>query len=252
MEPSDTRPLYQQIADRLREELRSGRFYEHERFYSEREISAKFFTSRNTASKALSILIDEGLLTHQQGLGAYVSGTMMTHDLNRLFSFTKKAEQCGKQARTQVLAYQLMDAVEPYAALGRELLYIERLRFVDDVPIIYEKRWVAQRFSRKLTREQCEGSIFEAMVALGATIDAMDQRVRAVTPGKLERELLGLKPGTACLLTEGEGYDDTGALLWMERILFRGDQYEFCGRITRGNDFYGRLQSEPKNRREVP
>lgn len=72
MESTARGPLNQQIAADLREEIASGRLAPGALLPSERELVAKYETTKSTAGKAIATLRAEGLVTTQPGRGVFV------------------------------------------------------------------------------------------------------------------------------------------------------------------------------------
>jgi GntR family transcriptional regulator len=66
-------PKYQQIADRLREQIDSGALPPGERLPSEPDLERQFGASRNTVRLALALLTNQGLVVTRQGLGTFVT-----------------------------------------------------------------------------------------------------------------------------------------------------------------------------------
>ncbi|HEX4829761.1 MAG TPA: winged helix-turn-helix domain-containing protein [Trebonia sp.] len=74
-EPSSLDPRrYRQIADEVRELITSGQIARGKPAPSISELSGQYGTARQTAAKALRMLVDEGLLTRYPGIGYYVTG----------------------------------------------------------------------------------------------------------------------------------------------------------------------------------
>ena len=69
---SNTRPLYEQVADKLRREIERGDFSSDQPIPSEAELREQHGVSRDTVRKALAKLTQEGLLTAGQGRARYV------------------------------------------------------------------------------------------------------------------------------------------------------------------------------------
>lgn len=65
-------PKYQQIADRLRAQIRSGALEPGQRLPSEPDLAAEYEASRNTVRLAIALLINQGLVVSRQGLGTFV------------------------------------------------------------------------------------------------------------------------------------------------------------------------------------
>jgi GntR family transcriptional regulator len=64
---------YQEIADRLRDQIDSGEFAPGERLPSEPDLVRQFDASRNTVRLALALLTNQGLVVTRQGLGTFVT-----------------------------------------------------------------------------------------------------------------------------------------------------------------------------------
>src|ERR1700730_15151745 len=63
---------YQQIADRLRDQITSGGVGPGERLPSGPGVSAEYQGSRNTVRLAIALLTNQGLVVTRQGLGTFV------------------------------------------------------------------------------------------------------------------------------------------------------------------------------------
>jgi GntR family transcriptional regulator len=65
-------PKYQEIADRLREQIGAGALEPGQRLPSEPDLAAEYDASRNTVRLAIALLINQGLVVSRQGLGTFV------------------------------------------------------------------------------------------------------------------------------------------------------------------------------------
>jgi len=65
-------PKYQEIADRLRDQIGSGALAPGDRLPSEPELIAEHQASRNTVRLAIALLTNQGLVVTRQGLGTFV------------------------------------------------------------------------------------------------------------------------------------------------------------------------------------
>ena len=63
---------YQDVVDELRASIAGGEFPAGERLPSENELAERFRTSRPTVRRAIALLKAEGLVTTEQGRGAFV------------------------------------------------------------------------------------------------------------------------------------------------------------------------------------
>src|SRR3989440_8996788 len=72
IDPDDSRPAYQRIADDLRAAIASESLRPGDKVSSERELAGRYGTAHMRARQALGLLKDEGLITTRQGRGSFV------------------------------------------------------------------------------------------------------------------------------------------------------------------------------------
>ncbi len=68
----DTRPIFQQLADRIADEILQGVYAEEEQVPSTNELAAHLRINPATAGKALNLLVDRGVLYKKRGIGMFV------------------------------------------------------------------------------------------------------------------------------------------------------------------------------------
>lgn len=69
----DRSPIYQQIADKIKDEVLSGALREDEQVMSTNQYAAYYRINPATAAKGFHQLIDEGILYKRRGIGMFVS-----------------------------------------------------------------------------------------------------------------------------------------------------------------------------------
>ncbi len=97
-------PIYLQIAEQIRQGIIEGTLGEEEQVMSTTQYATTFRINPATAAKAFTILIDEGILHKQRGLGTYVS--------------TGAREQLLKARRQSFLADVLAPALAEARRIG--------------------------------------------------------------------------------------------------------------------------------------
>jgi GntR family transcriptional regulator len=114
---------------------------------------------------------------------------------------------------------------------GTPVLYVERLRQANAVPVILERRYIAVRHCPGLLRSDLEGSLYAAwMERFGLEIGGAEETIRAVNLRGEEAKLLRVRSGEAGFLVLSIGYLSSGEPLWWEQTWYRGDLYEFHNR----------------------
>ncbi|MGC5626724.1 GntR family transcriptional regulator [Georgenia sp. Z1344] len=66
-------PIYQQIAEHLRRQIVTGNLREEEQVMSTTQFSTTYRINPATAAKAFALLVDEGILYKQRGVGMFVA-----------------------------------------------------------------------------------------------------------------------------------------------------------------------------------
>lgn len=233
--------FHQQLIEKLRALIREGDFVPGSQFLTERQIAERFKTSRPTANKALSSLVSQGLLEVRRGAGTFVRESVLDYDLERLVSFTDKALAAGKKPGTTLLEYRKLAAAEapPAVALSLKirpeeaLIYMERIRQADGLPVIYERRHVVAGLCPQMTRADAKGSLYCCWTEkCGLEISGAEEVIHAVNANKAQAGHLQVTIGTACFEIVATGFADDGIPLWQETTLYRADVYEFRNRIS--------------------
>lgn len=153
LNPADPRPLYQQLAALLREQIYAGMLPPGTQVPTEVELSERYDTSRNTVRLALNALRVEGLVTSQQGRGSFVradppmkyyasltgSRTKRLEADRRRDTFAQQVEAQGKTPR-QVSTTEVVPADGEIAAHlgiepGEQVGLRKRVMYADADPI---------------------------------------------------------------------------------------------------------------------
>ncbi|KOP82746.1 GntR family transcriptional regulator [Cytobacillus solani] len=69
----DSKPIFQQIADMIADDIVDGQLKEGDQVVSTTELSKFYQINRATAQKGLAILVDAGLVFKQRGVGMFVA-----------------------------------------------------------------------------------------------------------------------------------------------------------------------------------
>lgn len=67
---------------------------------TETEIEKMYHVSRMTVRKAIEELVNEGIVSKQQGKGTFVSQTKTTQGLGRIFSWSEEMKLQHKESKT--------------------------------------------------------------------------------------------------------------------------------------------------------
>ncbi len=233
-----SKPVHNRIADLCRDAIHKGTFAPGERFPSERELADSYDVSRATANKVISSLIAEGLLDLQKGIGTFVrKGRPLFASLDGMESFTSHARQQGHEPATQVLTFKHVSCSslpkEVRMGLGLEegviepVIYLERLRLADGIPMIVEFRWVRESLALGLEKEDVKESFYRVLEEkFDVRMTGERHTISAVLMDETASELFQVSEPCAALQVEGTGFVKGETPLWYQRLLYRGDRYQ--------------------------
>lgn len=69
----ESRPIFQQIADRIADGILSGDYPEESQVSSTNEFAAFYRINPATAGKGINVLVDDGILYKKRGVGMFVA-----------------------------------------------------------------------------------------------------------------------------------------------------------------------------------
>lgn len=209
-------PLYFQLKKLLEEQIVSARWAPGDRIPSEPAICEQFGVSRTTVRQALSELESEGLIRKEKGRGTFVAqrGSHSWH-LQSAQGFWEEAVRSGHRVTSRLLRR----AVEPLPlwatdalrrAPGSEGVTLERLRSIDDRPVMYVVNHLPVELADTVLEADLErGSLYRVLEEhKGLTVVGGRRLVEAVTAQDELAALLDVEPGAALLFVESVAWQD--------------------------------------------
>lgn len=137
------KPIYMQVVDYLRENIASGVWEEASKIPSEIELMSTLGVSRGSIKKAISKLVEEGVLEQIQGKGTYVKSQDIAFPLTEgLVTFSESLNEQGIAYETQIIDCEMRQADAEISkhlnvSPGSDFLHLERVRSVEGEPIMY-------------------------------------------------------------------------------------------------------------------
>ena len=230
------RPLYLQLVDILRREIAGKR--PGERIDSEPALAERFGVSRFTVTRAVELLVDEGLIRRRQGLGSFVAPPPLRRRPSYLASFTQTVEAHGRLATHRLIAFEETEWREglPYDR-GEALIRLDRLRLVDNIPTALHASVLSAEIVRRigLTRELAAAPRFSlyrlfAEAGLAAARGVETLRARAASPE--EQRLLELDDARVVMEVARRTYDRAGSLVDFVHAVYDARRYAYEAEIS--------------------
>jgi GntR family transcriptional regulator len=236
-------PLYYQLVEQIREQIRSGELRPGDQLPSERILSEQHGISRMTVRQAVASLVREGVLVARHGLGTYVAEPKLSYDALHLLGFTEEIMRHGGTAASKVLE-QARALPPPRVAEalaldgGAAAVKIVRLRLSDATPLLLETSFIPASICPGLENEDLAAqSLYAVMEArYGVHLTRARQQLEATVANAFEAGLLDVPPGAAMILLEGVTYDQRGRPVEYFKAIYRGDRVSFAFDSERGTE----------------
>ena len=246
---------YEDIVDELRSSIVEGRLEAGARLPSENELAERFRTSRPTVRRAIALLKAEGLVTSEQGRGAFVrskphvrlllSGdNFRRHRREGVSGFNAQVEEQGQVAEQRLLEVGWIVAPEEVAArLGsdqnRRVAVRRRLFVVNDEPVAlcdsYYPRDVADG-TALAEQERIVGGAYGLIEDPAGPIARQLQRsiddLECRMPTRCEVEALQLDPGVPVVRVLRTVYDSNGDAVEVQDTIAAADKHQLRYEVT--------------------
>ena len=193
-------PAYQVIYRAILKKINKGGFEKAVAIPSENELAGKYNVSRMTARKSVDMLVAEGYLFRQKGKGTFITGrrNLVRDDI----SLTTRLDSKGQRLYSEVTLFEttakfpaIFEPVVPeWTVLQNDqspekpevpnCWKIERVRFVDDAPAIFERVWIPVWFAPDLEVADAQKSLAQ-FLALSGEIGSLELSAK---PGLLDKK----------------------------------------------------------------
>jgi GntR family transcriptional regulator len=207
-------PLYAQIRDAIRQQIDSQSLPPGAPLPTEDELGATYGVSRSVVRQALGQLAEWGLIVRQRGRGSVVAPHREHHRrANQAGGLRQQLAAAGQELRTEVLSLTVQPPPPEAAAALRtaHTWRLERLRSVDDEPVVYMSTWLPADLFPTLSAEELDGgSLLDWMRSLGHQPHGGPRRVQAVPADPVVTHHLRCQRGDPVLLMQGVTQDTYG------------------------------------------
>jgi GntR family transcriptional regulator len=232
-------PLYVQIKQSLQERIQD--LQPGDKLPGENQLCELYGVSRIVARRALNEMANEGLVVREMGRGTFVAEPKISESLvQKLTGFYQDMEERGHEPVSEVLRQEVVHAgpkVANYLEVdpGHPVILIERLRFVQDEPIVLVTTYLPESLCPALVNADLVRQSLYVFIEkeYGLVIVRGRRTIESVPANEYEAQLLEVKTGAPLTLLDSVSYLEDGTPLEYYHALHRGDRSKFEVELVR-------------------
>lgn len=233
-------PLYQQIQQRLLDQIQNGAFRLNEPIPSIQKIASGLGVSQMTVRQAVQSLCELGMLYSRQGKGTFISRTKLEKDFRQVLSFSEEIKSRGATPRSRLISFRVqMPTRETREALHlgtEEKVYrLHRVRYADSAPMGIECSCLPVRLCPDLIGTfDPKTSLYQALSEhYGIQMMVTNEVIEVGKASLAEARLLQIAPASPVFLFTRLSFLEDGQPAEHVKSVYRGDRYKIVNRLVR-------------------
>lgn len=139
-------PVYICIAQHIKQNIMTNKFDYKKPIVAESQLAKQYGVSLGTMRKAVQVLVNEKYLIRKQGVGTFIAKAKFDLSMFNCFYFNDK-HLSEKVPNAKILDKKIIPATADIAdklniSLNNKVIYLERLRLLDNIVVQYENIYV--------------------------------------------------------------------------------------------------------------
>jgi len=233
---------YLEIYSDLKNKIESALYGYQQLLPSENTLVKQYECSRNTVRRAIGNLVTDGYVQTIHGQGVRV--IYQEFDQNELLfggieTFKESSLRNKTDYKTEVVLFQELVADETIQQVtsfpvGTEIYYVQRVRYLDDVPLILDYNYFRKDVVKDLTKEIAEDSIYEYMEnVLNESIITTKRRMTIEKVNESDEQNLNLNDYNCVAVVTNYTYNADGIMFEFTQSRHRPDKFVFFEQAQR-------------------
>lgn len=227
---------YNHIYKDLKEKIETEVYSYQEILPSENTLILEYGCSRNTVRRALALLTADGYVQPMHGKGVRnifqpVEQALFT--VGGIESFKESTIRNKRTASTKVLLFTELTSDEKIEKKtgfkkGTRLYYIQRLRFLNKIPLILDHNYFLKEAVPGLTPEIASQSVYEYLEGtLGLTITTSKRTLTVEHVTQIDEKYIDLKDYNCMAVITSQTFDDNGIQFEYTQSRHHPDYFRF-------------------------
>ncbi len=181
------------------------------------------------------MLVQRDLAFSVHGKGTFVKTPDISHELNKIISFSRVLQQKGLQGRTQIQSYKPDCMDETIASqIGGEAACLTLLGYAGQMPVVYYRSYFPPALGEQMweAAKQAENtgaafSTYDLYTRIGVRLGRVEQTISAVNADRELEASMSLPRGKALMVLKSLYYGPSGEPLEYKIGYYRADIYSF-------------------------
>lgn len=231
-------PMHQRIRAEIEARIRSGAWPPGHRVPFETELMSQYGCARMTVSKAMTALVEAGLIVRRKRAGSFVARPKVHAPVLNIPDIQAEVE-----ARGEIYAFRLLaravrgaDGASPdevALAAGGKLLALDGVHDAGGRPFALERRLVSLKAAPEIEAADFAAITPGAWLLEHVAWSEAESRISAVNADAEDARLLALDEGAACLVVDRRTWRE-GRGVTRVRQIFPGEAYDLVARFGPG------------------
>jgi GntR family transcriptional regulator len=233
-------PIYKVIESDIKTKINQGELRSGDLVPSENELKDQYNVSRMTVRQALNNLVNDGYLYRHKGKGTFISQRKIEKNIHGVRSFTEEMAATGRKVSNKIISFEYIEASQEIADKlflneKDEVIFIERVRYGNDIPVLFEQLYIPAKLFKTITKENLSGSFYQYMEhELGMQISHCIQSIEAISADSKVSVALEVNKNVPTLLIVRNTFLSNGRPFEFVRSYYRADQYKFVQHAIKG------------------
>ena len=224
-------PLYYQVATRLEQLIEQGLLPVGSRLENELDLADQLGVSRPTMRRAISYLVERGLLVRRRGVGTQVVQPKVRRPVE-LSSLHDDLTKTGRAPRTEVLSIEVRPVTDAVAHVlgvpdGTPATHLERLRYAGDEPLAIMRNVVPTSVLELRAEDLQAAGLYQLLRSAGVVPRMAQEQIGARAATVAEARTLHEKRGAPLLTMSRTAWDGSGRVVEHGNHVYRAAHYSF-------------------------
>ncbi|QHS15299.1 histidine utilization repressor [Shewanella sp. Arc9-LZ] len=227
---------FAQIKQFILSRIETGEWQENDRVPSENQLTELFACSRMTARRALTELVDSGVLERTQGVGTFVAGLKSQSSLLAIRNIADEIKDRGHGYSVIQLELRQIEASTTVAnALGLELgspvFYSVLVHCEQGLPLQVEERYVNPQLVPDYLQQDFSSHTPHEYLSAVAPLTEAKHTVEAIMANELLQQRLSIAATEPCLQILRRTWSRQGVVSFA-RLVHPGSKFKLGGHLT--------------------